>query len=145
MEMQWEFVAQDLSRWAKGIEMSSLWWKNNLRDWVTDRRAQRCLSCFLSWESSKHFLSNHPKVIMGRSDQKPFSPPSRWHCRHNVRTRESCKQLLGSGDFRDEDGRKEREEGTRSVQGGGETPSSEMAVQSLTAEVCALLCSINRG
>ena len=55
------------------------------------------------------------------------------------------REMKVEGTMYDAGQRKEREEGTRSVQGGGETPSSEMAVQSLTAEVCALLCSINRG
>ena len=121
--------------------MSSLLWKNNRRDGVTDGRALRCLSCFLSWESSKQFLSNHPKVIMGRT-KNPFSlgpSPSRWHCRHNVRTRRVANNFLGSGDLGDGEGWWKKRRGFDQFRRRGEKrpPPPHRRWQSLTAVVCA--------
>ena len=78
------------------------------------------------------------------ADQKPLllgPSPSRWHCRHNVRTRRVANNFLGSGDLGDEeDGRKEEGDSIRSGDDREEKrPPPHRRWQSLTAVVCAHL------
>ena len=75
-----------------GIEMSSLSWKNNRQDWVTDRSADLLCGVFLVFSVGS--LQNIScRTIEKSSPKNPF--PSRWHCRHNVRTRKLANNFWG--------------------------------------------------
>ena len=123
--------------------MSSLLWKNNGRNGVTDGRAL----CGVLLVFSVGSLQNSScRTIQKSSWGGPKTPspsvpsPSRWHCRHNVRTRRVANNFLGSGDLGDGEGwKKRRRRGFDQFRRRGEKrpPPPHRRWQSLTAVVCA--------